>query len=237
MGWIDGDRGHGPAYRFRSPDGHLNEVFWEVERWQAPPELRSTLRDRPQKYTGRGAAARCLHHVNLNASRVAPCREFFQRHLGFQHHAGAFLDGKNTEIIALLAVTPLDHDLGFTLDPAGARGRLNHIAFYMDSREDLVRAADIMRDYGHDTLELGPGRHAVGGAFFLYLREPAGNRIELYTGEALVLAPDREPVRWQISDNPMMYWGGEVPESWTMYATPPEDIAITATPLAPVQGA
>src|SRR5260370_37039783 len=136
VGWIDGDRGHGPAYRFRSPDGHLNEVFWEVERWQAPPELRSTLRDRPQKYTGRGAAARCLHHVNLNASRAAPCREFFQRHLGFQHHAGAFLDGKNTEIIALLAVTPLDHDLGFTLDPAGARGRLDHIAFYMDSRED-----------------------------------------------------------------------------------------------------
>ena len=37
-GWSDGDQGHGPAYRFRSPDGHLHEVFWEVERWHAPPE-------------------------------------------------------------------------------------------------------------------------------------------------------------------------------------------------------
>jgi catechol 2,3-dioxygenase len=26
-GWMDGDVGHGRAYRFRSPDGHLNEVF------------------------------------------------------------------------------------------------------------------------------------------------------------------------------------------------------------------
>ena len=41
-GWSDGDQGHGPAYRFRSPDGLLHEVFWEVARWHAPPELQST---------------------------------------------------------------------------------------------------------------------------------------------------------------------------------------------------
>lgn len=56
VGWMDGDHGHGPAYRFLSPDGHLNEVFWAVGLWQAPPDLQSTLHDRPQKYTDRGAA-------------------------------------------------------------------------------------------------------------------------------------------------------------------------------------
>src|SRR5438552_1969721 len=38
-GWREDDLGHGPAYRFTSPGGHVQEVFWEVERYKAPPEL------------------------------------------------------------------------------------------------------------------------------------------------------------------------------------------------------
>ena len=30
LGWVEGDLGHGRAYRFQSPDGHTHEVFWEV---------------------------------------------------------------------------------------------------------------------------------------------------------------------------------------------------------------
>jgi catechol 2,3-dioxygenase len=97
---------------------------------------------------------------------------------------------------------------------------LNHIAFSVDTREDLLRAADILRDYGHDTIEFGPGRHAPGGSFFLYLREPGSNRIELYTGETLILAPDWQPIHWSASDNPLAYWGGVVPQSMYTYATP-----------------
>jgi catechol 2,3-dioxygenase len=227
-GWSDGDAGHGPAYRFRSPDGHLNEVFWEVERWQAPPELKSTLRDRPQKYTGRGAAARWLNHVNLSTSQVRACREFYQQHLGFRYRGCAVMDGTDKELIAFLAVGALDHDVAFTLDPAGAHGRLNHIAFSLDTREDVLRASDMLRDYGPDTIEFGPGRHAPGGSFFLYLREPGGNRIELYTGETLILAPDWEPVRWLASDNPLAYWGGSAPQSMYTYATPPVDMPHSA---------
>src|SRR3954469_2119320 len=29
-GWEDGSTGHGPAYRYRAPGGHLHEVLWEV---------------------------------------------------------------------------------------------------------------------------------------------------------------------------------------------------------------
>lgn len=235
LGWIDGDRGYGPAYRFRSPDGHLNEVFWEVEHWQAPAELKSTLRDRPQKYTGRGAAARWLNHVNLSASNVQACREFFQQHLGFRYRGCAVLDGTDTELIAFLAVGALDHDVAFTMDPAGAHGRLNHIAFSLDTREDLMRAADILRDYGPGTIEFGPGRHAPGGSFFLYLREPGGNRIELYTGETLILAPDWQPIRWFASDNPLAYWGGVAPQSMYTYATPPVDMPQFAQAPSPAR--
>ena len=36
VGWFDESVGHGPAYQYRSPGGHLHELFWEVERYQAP---------------------------------------------------------------------------------------------------------------------------------------------------------------------------------------------------------
>lgn len=35
-----------------------------------------------------------------------------------------------------------------------------------------MRAADILRDYGRDIIEFGPGRHAASGTFYLYLCEP-----------------------------------------------------------------
>ena len=28
LGWSDGDLGHGPAYRFADPTGHVLEVYW-----------------------------------------------------------------------------------------------------------------------------------------------------------------------------------------------------------------
>jgi catechol 2,3-dioxygenase len=221
IGWIDGDHGHGPTYRFRSPDGHLNEVFWEVELWQAPPELQSTLPDRPQKYTGRGAALRWLHHINLSTSDVTACTAFFQQHLGFYHRAYVVLDATETQVASFLLVGALDHDLAFTLDPTGAHERLNHIVFAVDTREELMQAVDILCDDGHESLEFGPGRHGVAGAFYLYAGELGGNRIEVYTPEALILASDWKPVRWLASQNPPMYWGGEVPFSVIGDATPP----------------
>ena len=73
-----------------------------------------------------------------------------------------------------------------------------------------MRAADILRDYGHESLEVAPGRHGVAGGFYLYAREPGGNRIEVYTPETLIFAPDWKPVRWLVSQNPMMYYGGNM---------------------------
>ena len=36
IGWIDGDVGHGPAYRFTDPDGHVLELYYETERYEPP---------------------------------------------------------------------------------------------------------------------------------------------------------------------------------------------------------
>ncbi len=76
IGWHDGDHGHGPAYRFHDPDGHVMEVLWESERYVAPDHLKPSLRNQPQRYTARGAAVKRLDHVNLLANDIPACRAF-----------------------------------------------------------------------------------------------------------------------------------------------------------------
>ena len=71
-GWIDGDVGHGPAYRFRDPDGHTYEIFHEVERYTPPEHLRPSLKNQPQKYTARGAAIKRLDHVTSSPPTCVP---------------------------------------------------------------------------------------------------------------------------------------------------------------------
>src|SRR5207245_2350127 len=74
LGWIDGAFGHGRAYRFRTPDGHLNEVLWDWDRYQAPDDARSRIRNHPQKLNGRGAMVRRIDHVPLRWRSVPGAR-------------------------------------------------------------------------------------------------------------------------------------------------------------------
>jgi catechol 2,3-dioxygenase len=77
--------------------------------------------------------------------------------------------------------------------PHRHRGPLHHIAFATDTREDILRAADIALEQGV-FIETGPHKHAIQQTFFLYVYEPGGNRIELCNaGARLVLAPDWQP--------------------------------------------
>src|SRR5260370_23972017 len=55
-GWVEPSEGHGRAYRYRGPGGHLPAAFWEGDRYKASPELKSTFPTRPQRLTGRGRA-------------------------------------------------------------------------------------------------------------------------------------------------------------------------------------
>ena len=64
-------------------------------------------------------------------------------------------------------------------------------------------------------IERGPGRHGVSNAFFVYLRDPDGHRVELYTGDYYTGDPDHRPIRWSASDpRRRTFWGHHVPDSW-----------------------
>ena len=73
------------------------------------------------------------------------------------------------------------HELIYTRDAYGAHGRLHHLAFWVDTREECLRAADIFLDAGIE-IEAAPSKHAIAQGFFLYGIEPGGNRIEVTTG-------------------------------------------------------
>ena len=52
-------------------------------------------------------------------------------------------------------------------------GRLHHVAFAVDQREDILRGADIFLEHGV-FIETGPHKHAIQQTFFLYVWEPGG---------------------------------------------------------------
>lgn len=217
--WVDGDFGHGRAYRFKDPDGHNMEVYYEEERYCAAEEWRSSLKNQPMKYAGRGVGVNRLDHVNLMCSEVASNRAFLQEQLGFKlREQIVFRDG--TEVGAWMSVTQLVHDIAYVQDATGKRGRLHHVAYWLDTREEILRAADILTE-NDIFIETGPAKHAITQAFFLYFYEPGGNRIELFSGGYLIFAPDWQPVIWnEIERGTGVYWGGALPDSFRTYGTP-----------------
>jgi catechol 2,3 dioxygenase len=220
QGWIDGDIGHGPAYRFTDPDGHLMEVYFETEKYAPPERLRPALKNQPQRYLGRGAAVKRLDHVNVLAADVAPSRAFCEDALGYRLHERIVLDD-GTEAGAWLSLSIAAHELIYVADAYGASGRLHHLAFWVDTREEVLRAADIFLDSGVE-IEAAPSKHAIAQGFFLYGFEPGGNRIEVTTGGYLLYDPDPEPIVWTEAERARgQAWGVETVESFHTYGTPP----------------
>jgi catechol 2,3-dioxygenase len=196
-GWSEEETGHGPAYRYRSPaGGHLNEVFWEVERYAAPPALRSTYPSRPQRYVPRGVAARTLDHVTIASRDVMADVSWYGDTLGHRFTEYIVVPEENDLVVfAMTTTVHIAHDMAIVLDPTDAAARVNHVAFWVEHREELLRAADVLLDAGV-AIEFGPGRHGMGEQDYLYVREPSGLRIELNAGGYRNFAPDWEPVRW-----------------------------------------
>jgi catechol 2,3-dioxygenase len=220
IGWDDGDRGRGASYRFRDPDGHVFELYHEVERYEPPEHLRPSLKNVPQRYTGRGCAVKRLDHVNLLAADVRANREFCVDALGYRLYERIELDD-GTETGAWMSASIAAHELIYTSDAHGANGRLHHVAFWVDTREECLRAADIWLDNGV-FIEAAPSKHAIAQGFFLYGYEPGGNRVEVTTGGRFVYAPDEPIVVWTQAERAKgQAWGVDTVPSFHTYGTPP----------------
>jgi catechol 2,3-dioxygenase len=223
LGWTDGDLGHGPAYRFMDPDEHVFELYYETRRYQAPGAERPALKNLAQRYHGRGACVRRIDHVNLLASDVGAIRDFIPRALGARVTEQIVLDD-GTVAGCWFTVNNKTYDLAYTGDHTGAKARFHHLTYAVDQREDVLRAADIFLENGV-FIETGPHKHAIQGTFFLYVYEPAGNRVEVANaGARLILHPDWPTVIWTETDRKKgQAWGLKTIESFHTHGTPPVD--------------
>lgn len=219
------------------------ELFWEVERHQEDGEHRSQFPDRPARRTNHGVAPRMLDHITVSAPDVRGFAQWYSETLGFRIMGYTSLDHAPVTVFGVLTTNEKSHDLGVLIDTSPVAGRVHHIAFWVDSREEHSLAADILMEGGTD-IEYGPGLHGIGEQTYLYFREPSGLRIELNTGGYRNYVPDWQPYDWkpaQGSNN--FYRNSHMPDSM-LEASPPapgitgtEDGALPGTEDALVEAA
>ncbi len=105
------------------------------------------------------------------------------------------------------------HDMAFT---NGRGPRLHHVAFWVPTPMNIIDLLDLMATTGYlKNIERGPGRHGISNAFFLYIRDPDGHRVEIYCSDYLTVDPDLEPIKWGLKDpQRQTLWGAAAPKSW-----------------------
>jgi catechol 2,3-dioxygenase len=122
-------------------------------------------------------------------------------------------DESGTTYAAWLRRKPTVHDTAIT---GGDGPRLHHIAFSTREQHNIIAICDNLGAIRRsDWIERGPGRHGVSNAFYLYLRDPDGHRIEIYTQDYYTGDPDNPVVTWDVHDNQRRdWWGNPIVPSW-----------------------
>ncbi|HET6509021.1 MAG TPA: VOC family protein [Baekduia sp.] len=195
-GWHEDGAGHGPAYRYRSPGGHLHEIFWEVERYEAPNDQQSSFPIRPQRIGATGAAVRQIDHVTVGTPAINDDVAFWAEVFGtrFMEAAQPTADAE-FPFFAAMSNNEQAHDHGLVVDP-GHRGRTHHVAYWVDNPIDIFRSTDIVIESGVP-IEFGPAKHGHGENTYVYFRDPGSNhRVELFSGGYRNYQPDWETRRW-----------------------------------------
>jgi catechol 2,3-dioxygenase len=221
LGWSEGDLGHGRSYRFRDPDDHVFELYYETKRYEAPIAEKPALKNQPQRNHRRGAGVRRLDHFNLLAVDVAAIRDFMPKAMGSRVTEQIVLDNGGVGG-CWFTHNNKSYDVAYTRDSTGTKGRFHHITYAVDQREHVLEAADTFLEQGV-FIETGPHKHAIQQTFFLYVYEPAGNRVEVANaGARLILAPDWQTVTWTETERKKgQAWGLKTIESFHTHGTPP----------------
>jgi catechol 2,3-dioxygenase len=153
-----------------------------------------------------------IDHVNSFTPDVQASYEFYNE-IGFRlTEYTETEDGKGLWAVWLHRKGNV-HDLAFT---NGRGPRLHHVGMWVGSVNSIIHTCDVLATSGWlKNMERGPGRHGISNAFFLYLRDPDGHRVELFTSDYLTVDPDLKPLRWDLRDpQRQTLWGAPAPKSW-----------------------
>ena len=217
------EKGQGEAIRVQDPLGFPVEFYHEME------EVERLLQ---QFHLYRGAAPMRLDHVNCQTPNVQAGYDYYVKELGFW--VSEYTETDDGKLwAAWLHRKQNVHDIALM---TGTGPRLHHFAYWVQDLYSVIKVCDILAGANMvKNIERGPGRHGLSNAFFVYVRDPDGNRMEIYTSDYMIADPDWKPIKWSLNDpRRQTFWGHAAPRSWFDEASLVESVVdgklLTPTP-------
>jgi catechol 2,3-dioxygenase len=183
---LEHDHGIAAGCALVLPSGHRMELV--------VPERPEVFRGTPTVglRNAKGAGPVALEHLTIDCPDVEAVGRFLIDRLGFRA-TEVSAPPSGGWFLAFMRTRDLHHDLGLFSNWAFDGPGFNHVGFTVAGDGDLVRAADAAYRLGH-ALHYPIGRHLVGDNVFIYLLDPAGNRVEI--GTPLTGVEVAAPTRW-----------------------------------------
>jgi 3,4-dihydroxyphenylacetate 2,3-dioxygenase len=214
--------GIGETVRVQDPLGFPLEFFHAADRAER-------LLQRYEVHHGSKVAR--IDHINLCVRDADPAHRYYEE-LGFR--CTETIEDESYVYAAWMQRKASVHDVALTNGPSPM---IHHIGFYTPEAHNLYALCDVLGALGeHTHIERGPGRHGVSNAFYLYLRDPDGHRVELYTSDYFTGDPDFETYRWSVKDERRRsFWGASVVPTWYTEAVPVLDLDGRVMPVVDVE--
>jgi catechol 2,3-dioxygenase len=188
----------------KTPQGIPLEFYFQMEKAERMLQKYGEYKGcRPQRFD----------HFNCFSHDLQGSYAFFVQELGFRLTEYAATEETDEIWACWLHRKGGVHDMALT---NGRGPRLHHLAVYVSTALDIIHLCDVMATTGYlKNMERGPGRHGISNAFFLYVLDPDGHRLEIYTSDYLTVDTDLEPIRWDLRDpQRQTLWGAPAPRSW-----------------------
>jgi catechol 2,3-dioxygenase len=189
----------GEAIRCTAPSEHCIELYYEQ------PLVGNGLPDtNPDPYPDGlvGIHPPRMDHCLITAPEGPASLHFWRDVLGFRV-TEQVVTPDGAPLACWLERTHSPHDIAFI---PGNPGGLHHFAYWLDSWDELGRAADvIVRGGSH--IDAGPTRHGITRGHTVYFFDPFGNRNEVFTG-GYWADPRMKPITWTADQlwTGIFYW-------------------------------
>lgn len=177
----------GERVRFDSPTGHTFELYAEKEF-----HGNAVGTTNPDCFCDevKGMGAHRFDHCLLYGDDLDGTVKLFREALGFDL-TEQVMDG-DLMIGAFLACSNKAHDIAFIRH--AEKGKLHHASFYLESWDEVLRAADLISKYDI-SIDIGPTRHGITRGKTIYFFDPSGNRNEVFAGGS-TWYPDHPTITW-----------------------------------------
>ncbi len=179
----------GERVRFRIPTGHLIELYAEKKDvGNGQPYVNPN----PWIPDLKGIAPVRMDHALLYGGDIDGVRKLFTEVLGFGLVERVLMEDGKTDLAIWLSASTKAHDIALVRH--NQDNKLHHVAFLLDTWEQVLRAADIM-SMNKVSIDIGPTRHGITRGTTIYAFDRSGNRFETFCG-GYNWYPDMKPITW-----------------------------------------